>query len=367
MKRFWSFVIKEFYHIFRDFRTLIVLFGIPVADLLIFGLVISNEIRDVNIAILDQSYDEETQKITDKILSSGFFQLDRLLRSPDEIEAVFREGKVKEVIVFEPDFSKKLVRDGVAGIQLIADASDANTASLVVNYTSGIILDYIRTRQEMSPIPMRIDPEVRMFYNESLKGTFMFIPGIIVLILTLICTMMTSVSITREKEMGTMEVLLISPLRPLQVIVGKVAPYVLLSFIDALMIIFMGWLIFGVPVQGSLVLLMALTMLYILLALSLGIFISTIARTQQLAMFISAIGLMLPTVLLSGFIFPIENMPEVLQWFTYLMPPRWFISAIRDVMLKGTGVGYIWQELLILAGMTVFFMVLSVKRFKVRL
>jgi ABC-2 type transport system permease protein len=179
--------------------------------------------------------------------------------------------------------------------------------------------------------------------------------------------MMTSISITREKEMGTMEVLLISPLKPVQIILGKVTPYVALSFIDALLIIFLGWVIFQVPVQGSLLLLMGLTILYILLALSLGIFISTVAATQQLAMFISAIGLMLPTVLLSGFIFPIENMPEILQWFTAIMPPRWFIAAIRDVMLKGTGFMYIWQEMAILTGMTFFFILLSVSRFKTRL
>lgn len=367
MKRFWSFVVKEFYHIFRDYRTLIVLFGIPVADLLIFGLVVSNEINDVKIAILDHAKDEETQKISDKILSSGFFILSRTLTSEDQIEDVFKEGKVKEVIVFEPGFSEKLTREGTASIQLIADASDANTANLVVNYTTGIILNHMRSRQAVFQAPLRIEPEVRMYYNESLKGTFMFIPGIIVLILTLICSMMTSISITREKEMGTMEVLLISPLKPIQIIIGKVTPYVALSFIDALMIIFLGWIIFHVPVQGSFILLLGLTMLYILLALSLGIFISTVAGTQQLAMFISAIGLMLPTVLLSGFIFPIENMPGILQGLTYIMPPRWFISAIRDIMLKGTGVNYIWEELLILSGMTVVFMVLSVKRFKVRL
>jgi ABC-2 type transport system permease protein len=367
MRRFWSFVIKEFFHIFRDYRTLIVLFGIPVADILIFGYVISNEIKDVRIAILDQSRDEETQKIADKILSSDFFILNRTLHSESEIEAVFREGNVKEVIVFEPDFAKKLTREGSAGIQLIADASDANTANLVVNYTNGIILDYMRSRQADLKVPMRIVPEVRMYYNDSLKGTFMFVPGIIVLILTLICAMMTSISITREKEMGTMEVLLISPLKPIQIVVGKVTPYVALSFIDALLIIFLGWMIFQVPVMGSFVLLLGLTMLYIMVALSLGIFISTVTSTQQLAMFISAIGLMLPTVLLSGFIFPIENMPKVLQWFTYIMPPRWFISAIRDVMLKGTGFMYIWQEIAILSGMTLVFMILSVKRFKVRL
>ena len=367
MKRFWGFVVKEFYHIFRDYRTIVVLFGIPIAQILIFGYVISNEIRDVKIAILDQSKDVETRKIIHKILSSGYFILDQNLSSPEEIEKVFREGNVKEVIVFEPGFAKKLGKENSAKIQLIADASDANTANLVVNYTSGIIADYLNEINSGSKVPIQIIPEVRMMYNQSLKGAYMFVPGIIAMILMLISAMMTSISITREKELGTMEVLLVTPLKPIQIILGKVTPYMVLSFALAVVIIMMGYYIFDVPVLGSLALLLCLNILFIFLALSLGILISTVSDSQQVAMFMSAFALMLPTILLSGFIFPIENMPKILQWLSVLMPPRWFITAIRSVMLKGTGLAYIWKEVAILIGMTLFFILVSVRKFRVRL
>jgi len=367
MKRFWGFVIKEFYHIFRDFRTIIVLFGIPIAQILIFGYVISNEIRDVKIAILDQSRDVETEKIINKILSSGYFILDGYLSSTNEIEGVFKRGNVKEVVIFEPGFAEKLGKEHRANIKLIADASDANTANLVVNYTSGVIIDYVNAENIGQPVPMQVVPEVRMMYNQSLKGAYMFVPGIIAMILMLISAMMTSISITREKELGTMEVLLVTPLKPLQIILGKVTPYVVLSFANAVVIIVLGYLVFDVPVVGSLALLMAFNILFILLALSIGILISTVSNSQQVAMFMSAFALMLPTILLSGFIFPIENMPKILQWLSAIMPPRWFIDGIRGIMLKGTGLSYIWKDVAILSAMTLFFILLSVRKFKVRL
>lgn len=367
MKRFWGFVIKEFYHIFRDVRTLVVLFGIPIAMIMIFGYVITNEIKDAKIAVLDQSKDEVTQNIISKIISSGYFILEQELSSVSEIEEVFRKGDIKEVIVFEPDFAGRLVRDGSAGIQLIADASDANTANLVVNYTSGIIYDYVRSLSLVKGIDYTITPQVRMFYNEELLGVYMFIPGIMALILMLVSAMMTSISIVREKEMGNMEVLLVTPLKPVQIIFGKVTPYVVLSFLNALVIIFLGFLVFRMPVLGSLGLLLGVCVLFILLALSLGILISTVSSSQTIAMFISAFALMLPTILLSGFIFPIENMPAILQWLSYIMPPRWFIAAIRAIMLKSAGIGYIWKEVVILAGMTLFFIILSIRKFNVRL
>jgi ABC-2 type transport system permease protein len=367
MNRFWSFVKKEFYHIFRDPRTMLILFGMPIAQILIFGYVVTNEIKDVRIGIYDQSKDEVTREITNKILSSGYFLLDNNLNTDKNIEEIFKEGKVKEIIIFEPDFAKKLISNGYAAIQLIADASDANTANLIVNYTQAIIFDYIKKKNAGIQYPLQIIPEVRMLYNEELEGVYMFVPGTMALILMLISAMMTSISIAREKELGTMEVLLVSPLRPAQIILGKVTPYVVLSFINAVTIILLGYFVFDVPVKGSIVLLLAESMLFILLALSIGIFISTIIKSQQTAMFISMFALMMPTILLSGFIYPIENMPEILQWFSYIIPPRWFIIIIKNIMLKGTGFLYVWKETLILSVMIIFFIVLSIKKFKIRL
>ncbi len=367
MNRFRGFVRKEFYHIFRDKQTLLILFGMPIAQMLIFGFVISNEIRNVGIAILDQSHDVVTQKITDKILSSGYFLLEYKLNSPDEIGQVFRSGKVKEVVVFEPQFERKLTRTGKANIQIIADASDANLANLISTYTTGIIQDYVNRSNALNPVPMRIIPEVRMVYNEQLRGAFLFVPGIMALILVLISALMTSISITREKEMGTMEILLVSPLKPIQIIIGKVVPYIALAFTNAITILLLGNFVFGVPIQGSVVLLLLECMLYILLALSLGILISSVTSNQLVAMMLSAFALMLPVILLSGFIFPIENMPLILQWICQLMPPKWFIIIIKSIMLKGAGIGYIWKETLILMGMTALFLTISLKKFKIRL
>jgi ABC-2 type transport system permease protein len=367
MQQLKSFIIKEFYHILRDPRTMLILFGIPVTQLLIFGTVIKSEIRNVHIAIYDQSKDETTYQITNKLLSSGYFILDENLNSTSKIENIFKKGTVKEVIVFESNFGEKLIREGKAAVQLIADASDPNMARLVTSYTTGIINDYIRKLNPNLQMPMQTEPEVRMYFNEEMKSAYMFVPGTMALILMLISAMMTSISITREKEFGTMEILLVSPLRPSQIIIGKVLPYLILSIINSFVIVLIGRFVFDVPVTGSFILLMLETILFILMALCLGILISTAAKSQMVAIFISMIGLMLPTIILSGFIFPIENMPEILQWLSHIMPARWFITIIRGIMLKGTGLLFVWKETLILIGMTLFFIALSIKKFKIRL
>ncbi|WP_372947849.1 ABC transporter permease [Mariniphaga sp.] len=367
MKQLKSFIKKEFFHIFRDPRTMLILFGIPIAQLLIFGTVIKSEISDVHIAIYDQSKDETTLQITNKLLSSGYFLLEENLSNTQGIEEIFKKGKVKEVVVFESNFGEKLIREGSAQVQLIADASDPNMARLVTSYTTGIINDYIRKLNPNMEMPMQIEPEVRMYFNEEMKSAYMFVPGTMALILMLISAMMTSISITREKEMGTMEILLVSPLKPGQIIVGKVLPYLILSIINAFVIVLIGHFVFGVPVTGSFILLMLETILFILMALCFGILISTAAKNQMVAMFISMIALMLPTIILSGFIFPIENMPKILQWLSHIMPARWFITIIRSIMLKGTGLLFVWKETFILIGMTLFFVAVSVKKFKVRL
>lgn len=354
-------------HIFRDERTMAILFAMPIIELLLFGYVISTEIKDVRIAILDHSNDKETLEIRNKILSSGYFKLDAEISSEQEIDKIFRQGRIKEVIVFENDFAQKLERDGKASVQVIADASDPTTAQMLYNYTNGIVQDYVAKKFSGLEIPVEIKTEVRMLYNESMLGAFMYVPGTMALILMLISAMMTSITIAREKELGTMEILLVSPLKAIHIVLGKVAPYLLLSVIDAAVIILLGTLVFGVPVRGSMVVLMFLVILYIMMALSLGILISTKANSQMVAMFISGFALMLPTMLLSGFIFPIENMPVPLQILSNFMPARWFIDALKQVMLKGTGFEYIWKQVLILIAMTAVFLGLSVKNFRLRL
>lgn len=367
MKRLLGFVEKEFYHIFRDTRTLVILFGMPIVQILLFGFAITNELKDAHISILDKSKDQVTETITQKLLSSGYFQLYSNLKTDAEIDNVFKGGKVKQVIIFEPSFAEKLTKEGQANIQLISDATDPNTGNSLINYTSSIIRDYQNSLNTNASTTINIIPEVRAWYNPELKGVFLFVPGLIAIILMLVSAMMTSISLTREKELGTMEVLLVSPMQPLQVIVAKVIPYVILSFINALLIIALGFYVFKVPVNGSLILLLAESILFIVMALSLGILISTRTNSQQTALMISLMGLMLPTIILSGFIFPIENMPLPLQVIANIIPAKWFVIIVRSIMLKGSHLADLWQETLILVGFTAFFIIVSIKNFNMRL
>jgi ABC-2 type transport system permease protein len=368
MKRFWGFVIKEFYHIFRDIRTMFVLFLIPVLLVLLFGFVINNDIKDAKIAILDKSKDEITQKLTQKILSSGYFILNKNLSSGKDIEEIFQEGNVKLVLVYENEFGKNLEKYGKANVQVLTDASDPNTANILVSYMNALINDFMfEINPNVKMLPMQIMLESRMLYNPGLESAFYFIPGIIAMLMIIISTLMTSITITREKELGTMEVLLVSPLKAGQVIIGKLIPYMALSFIDFLIIIVLGITVFNMPIQGNLLLLMGEGMLYILMALSLGVLFSSVSNSQQIAMMMSMIGLMLPTIILSGFVYPIENMPEILQIISNIVPSRWFIIIVKDIMLKGTGFEFIWKETMIIAGMTLLFIVISIKIYKNRL
>lgn len=367
MNRFIGFIKKEFFHILRDPRTLIIILGIPISQMLLFGFVIRTEIKDVKIAVYDQSKDDMTTRIINKLTSSGYFFLEEYLESDNDVEAIFKKGDIKEVLIFEPGFAEKIQRNGVADLQIIADASDPNIARMVSSYTQNIVNTFLKNEYNGRKMPLQIKPQVRMFYNEEAKSVFMFVPGLMAMIMMLISAIMSSISITRENELGTMEILLVSPLKPIQIILGKVAPYLLIAFIDAVVIILMGNMVFGMPINGSLTLLLAECFLFIFLALGIGIFISTVAPNQLVAMFISMIGLLLPTLLLSGFIFPIENMPKVLQWLSAIMPARWFNDIVKGIMLKGVGLNYIYKETLILVGMTALVIVASVRKFKIRL
>ncbi|AUC81434.1 ABC transporter permease [Lacinutrix sp. Bg11-31] len=367
MKRFIGFIKKEFYHIFRDRRSLFILFGMPIAQIMLFGFAITNEINNVDIAVLDHSKDATTKEIINKISASKYFSINQFIDREADIETIFKKGKVKAVLNFQKDFSKKLIKDHKATIQIITDATDPNTANTVSNYVNAILQQYQKGLNKDITITYQIVPQTRMVYNPELKSVYMFVPGVMTIILMLVSAMMTSISITREKELGTMEILLVSPIKPIQVIVGKVFPYIFLSIINAIVIVVLSIFIFKMPVQGSLFLLAMESILFIISALALGILISTISATQQTAMMISLMGLMLPVILLSGFIFPISSMPLPLQLISNIIPAKWFIIILKGIMLKGVGLQYLWKETLILIGMTIFFIGLSVKKYKIRL
>ncbi len=367
MKRFVGFIKKEFYHIFRDRRSLFILFGMPIAQILLFGFAITNEINNVEIAILDHSKDATTKEIINKISASKYFSINEFIERESEIENAFKKGKIKAVLNFEKDFSKNFIKEKHANIQVITDATDPNTANTISNYVNAIIKQYQKELNKDVTIAYQVIPETRMVYNPELKSVYMFVPGVMTVILMLVSAMMTSISITREKELGTMEILLVSPLKPSQVIIGKVFPYIFLSIINATVIVLLSIFIFNMPIHGSLVLLAFESVVFIITALALGILISTISATQQTAMMISLMGLMLPVILLSGFIFPISSMPLPLQFISNIIPAKWFIIIIKGIMLKGVGLQFLWKETLILLVMTVFFIGLSVKKYKIRL
>ena len=367
MKRFIGFVTKEFYHIFRDKRTMFILFGMPIAQIMLFGFAITNEINNVNIAILDQSKDSETQKIIKKISASKYFKINQAIANENQIESVFKKGKVKAVLVFEKNFIKNLHIRKNPKVQVITDATDPNIANTISNYVNAILQNYNQEINKNNKPNHQIQTQTQLYYNPELKSVFNFVPGVMTIILMLVSAMMTSISITREKELGTMEVLLVSPLKPFQVIIGKVFPYIFLSIINATIILLLGFFVFKMPIEGNLFLLAFESVLFITTALSLGILISTVSNSQQTAMMLSLMGLMLPVIILSGFIFPISSMPLPLQIISNIVPAKWFIIIIKAILLKGATLSVIWKETLILIGMTVFFLMISIKKYKIRL
>lgn len=368
MQSFKGFVIKEFKQIYRDKRTLLVLFGMPIIQMLLFGFAIRNEVENAKVMVLDASHDRVTRQIISKVDASNYFSVEGEIQSYNDIEKLFRQGEVDEVLVFESGFARKLHRGERPAVNIITDASNPNLAQLIQQYSSSIIIDYQQNLTDDSTVQRGgVTANVNMLFNPQLESVNLFVPGLIAVILMLISALMTSISITREKEMGNMEILLVSPLRPGQIIIGKVLPYLVLAFINVLTVLALARWVFGVPFRGSYSLFMAESLLFIFTALALGVLISAKANDQQTAMMASLAGLLLPTVLLSGFIFPISSMPYLLQLISNLIPARWFLVIVRSIMLKDSGFLFIWKETLILLVMTLGFIALSVKNFKVRL
>jgi ABC-2 type transport system permease protein len=367
MRTFLAFVKKEFFHILRDRRTLFILLAMPIVQLFLFGYAVTNEFRDASIGILDKAKDPTSTELVAKLQASGHFLKVADFQTEQDIHEAFKEGMVKMAVVIPPDLERAWFQQGKAQIQLITDGTEPNTATTLISYASAMIADFQSEQLQLSGMPFPLHVETRMVYNPDLKSVYMFVPGVMVVILMLVSAMMTSLTLAREKELGTMELLLVSPLHPFTIILGKVVPYILISFIDALLILSIGVFVFEVPIRGSLLLLLGLCILFIVTALALGILISSRTTTQQAALLISLVGLMLPSILLSGFIFPLESMPEVLQALAQIVPAKWFIIMLKGVMLKGVGLVFLWKEVLILLGMTFFFLMVSFRNFKIRL
>jgi ABC-2 type transport system permease protein len=367
MKQFAAFVKKEFHHIFRDKRTLFILLGMPIMQILIFGFALTNEVKNSRIAILDNSRDAATASLTAEISSSSYFDIEKNIYSYRDIENSFKEGKIKLAVVFPPRFNEDLKHFNKAQVQLVADASDPNVANTLTNYATAIIMDYQKRITYGRKLPYTINTETRMLYNPQLKGAYNFVPGVMAMVLMLVCTLMTAITIVREKEMGTMEVMLVSPIKPLKIIIAKAVPYLLLSIVNITSILVLSVFVLDVPINGSLFLLSVESILFTLTCLAFGLLISASTDSQQTAMFISLTGMFLPTIMLSGFMFPIENMPLPLRIISNVVPAKWYYLIVKDVMIKGVGFASVWKETLILAGMMVFLLAMAIKRFKIRL
>lgn len=366
MKQFFAFVRKVFYHIFRDRRTMLILLGMPVVQIILFGFAISTEVKNVRVVVLDPSNDVMTRRIVDRIGASEYFRMERMIHSPEELEAIFREGDADLAIVFSTRFADGIY-SGDSQIQLVADATDPNMATTRTNYAAGIIAS---VQQEMLPPGVSVGtivPDVKLLYNPQMKSTYNFVPGVMGLILMLICAMMTSISIVREKETGTMEILLVSPVKPLFVILSKAVPYFVLSFINLVTILLLSVYVLHVPVAGSLFWLITVSLLFIFVSLALGLLISSVTRTQVAAMLASGLILMMPIMILSGMIFPIESMPLVLQIISDILPARWYIQAVRKLMIEGVDITLVLKEVGILALMAAVLITISFKKFKNRL
>jgi ABC-2 type transport system permease protein len=367
MKQFLIFVQKEFYHVFRDRKTLLMLFGLPIVQIVLFGFALTNEIKESRIVVCDYANDAASLRIINKISASKSFDIEKSILTHLQIENAFREGKIKLAIIFPTNFNNDLLHLKKAQIQIIADASDPNTASTLTNYVTKIIMDFQQELLQHNPVPYQVIPEIRMLYNPALKGSTNFVPGVMALVLMLVCVLMTSVSIVREKEMGTMEILLVSPINPLLVIISKAVPYFALSLINLTVILLLSVYLLDMPFNGSVLLLFAESGLLIITALSLGLLVSNSTSSQQSAMLISLMGMLIPTMLLTGFMFPIENMPWPLQVISNIVPAKWYYIIVKSIMIKGLGFSAIWKETLILFGMTIFLLALSFKKFKIRL
>ena len=367
MKQFIAFVNKEFRHIIRDNRTLLIIIGMPIVEILLFGFAINMEVQNITVAFYDPSPDAITTGITERIKENSYFNNQGNMQSMEDMEEAMQKGDLDLAVVFQQNFQEDLVHTGNAAIQLLANSSDPNRGSISATYATAIIAGYQQEQMELMQIPFQIQTENRMIYNPQMKSSYMFVPGIMGLVLMIICTIMTSVSIVREKERGTMEVLLASPLKLGTMIFAKTIPYMVISFIDFIIILLLSYFVLGVPINGSLLLLFLVAIIYISLTLTYGLTISTLVNKQMNAVIFSAITVMIPVLMLSGMIFPVSSMPAVLQALSTIVPARWFIDAVRKVMIQGQRIFMIWKEVLIMIGMTLFLLVVTIAKTKKRL
>lgn len=363
MNQFISFVIKETKHIVRDRRTMLILFGVPVVMMLIFGFAITTDVRNVKVTVVTAVMNPRIQQVVQRIDASEYFVVTQTVSNTQEAKQLLADHQADMAIVFSNDFANERYSEQ-ASVQFLVDYTDPNMAEQCVSYIQQIIMDELRSQQTAQ---QQAIANTKLLYNPQMKSAYNFVPGIMGMLLMLICAMMTSVSIVREKERGTMEVLLVSPVKPLYIMIAKTVPYFVLSIFILISILLISKFILAVPIEGSVITILAVSLLYIVLALALGMLISVVSQTQVVALLISGMLLIMPSTMLSGMIYPIESMPTVIQYISTIVPTRWYVSAIKKVMIMGVGVDMIYEELIIMLGMTLLFLGIALKKFKIRL
>lgn len=367
MSVFYSIVKKETFHIFRDRRTLLILFGMPVIMIILFGYAIRNDVGTSSILVVDQAHDAYSARLISEIGASAYFHVIRADARTADIRRVFQQERASIALVLPPRFQQQLGHRGTVAVQALVDASDPNLATILVNYLQAIVQQFQSQVLKTAPGSVQVMPQMRMLYNPAMKSVYGFVPGLMTMILMLVSAMMTAITIVKEKETGTMEVLLVSPLQPPLIVLGKITPYIALAVVNTVLILLLGLGLFHVPMLGNWGLLALECLLFILTTLSLGILISTVTSSQQTAMMMSLAGLLMPTVLLSGFIFPLNSMPLALQFLANIIPAKWFILILKNIMLKGAGLTYVWKDTVVLIAMMGLFLGISVRNFKIRL
>lgn len=363
MNQFISFVIKETKHIVRDRRTMLILFGMPVVMMLIFGFAITTDVRNVKVTVVTAVMNPRIQQVVQRIDASEYFVVTHTVSNTQEAKQLLADHQADMAIVFSNDFANERYSEQ-ASVQFLVDYTDPNMAEQRISYIQQIIMDELRSQQT---VQQQVIANTKLLYNPQMKSAYNFVPGIMGMLLMLICAMMTSVSIVREKERGTMEVLLVSPVKPLYIMITKTVPYFVLSIFILISILLISKFILVVPIEGSVITILAVSLLYIVLALALGMLISVVSQTQVVALLISGMLLIMPSTMLSGMIYPIESMPAVIQYISTIVPTRWYVSAIKKVMIMGVGVDMIYEELIIMLGMTLLFLGIALKKFKIRL
>ena len=369
MKEVFAFIVKEFRHIFRDRRTTLIVLIMPVVQIVLFGFAISTEVHNAVVDIVGDINDSEVRRIVGRIDNNEYLEIGEILPSVSAADSRIRKGKSKAVLCFEQNFENNLSKNGVGEVKIIADGADPNSAQIVANYIKGVLsseqLDLSTELTGTGMVSMR--PNVQLMYNPAMNSAYNFVPGVMGLILMLICSMMTSVSIVKEKELGTMELVLVSPVRPFWIILSKLIPYLVLSIVNFVSVLLLAHYVMEVPINGSIALLSLVSIVFVGSSLGLGLLVSVISSTQQTAMLLCGMGLTMPTMMLSGIIFPCESMPLALQIFSDIIPAKWFIIMVKKIMIQGAGLSSIWVELSVLTGMMVLLLWVSIRKFKTRL